>query len=149
MSKQSGFSHSTQTLNSSSSSNMTMSMSMTGNRTLMRNHSFISPFRAPPRKPYRYIDNFRFSSFRQIFHTQGNGVFFMKIRDLKADEMCAFQITPDSDDRTAFRFFSDLLRLINANSTRNLVLEDAIDLMEKRTYCSLDQEDKDFMKKML
>lgn len=143
-------SNSTQNLNTtSSSSNMNMSMSMTGSRTLMRNHSFLSSFRAPARKPYKFIECFRFSSFRQIFHTQDKGVFFMKIRDTKADEMCAFQITSESEGRTAIRFFSDLVHLISANSTRQIELDDAITALEEKSACFLDQEDKDFMRKMI
>uniref|UniRef100_A0A1I7SJY8 EF-hand domain-containing protein n=1 Tax=Bursaphelenchus xylophilus TaxID=6326 RepID=A0A1I7SJY8_BURXY len=145
-----GLSNSTQNLNTTTASNLTMSMSMSGNRaTLARNNSFLGSFRAPQRKPYKYIDALRFSCFRLLLHTQDRGVFFMKIRDQKADEMCAFQVAGETDSRAAMVFLNELVHVIGTNTTRQLNLNDALEVLDREGGYFLDPEDLDFMRRMM
>ncbi|CAD5230799.1 unnamed protein product [Bursaphelenchus okinawaensis] len=143
-------SSSAQNLNNTSHSHLNMSMSMMGNRsTLGRTSSFLGSIRHPPKKPFRYVDGLMFMAFRLFLATQDKGVFFIKIRDQKADEFCAFQVAGETDVREATTFFNDLVHLINANTTRNVSIHNALEVLDKNEGCFLDTEDMEFMRKTL
>ncbi|KAL3101371.1 hypothetical protein niasHT_021489 [Heterodera trifolii] len=76
------------------------------------------------RHRYKHIELYRFANFRSLEMEREQGVFILRIRDQKADEMCFFCPTNGYTFDIAFDFFENLIQRIKTTSTRDIVMEE-------------------------
>uniref|UniRef100_A0A183CEN9 DH domain-containing protein n=1 Tax=Globodera pallida TaxID=36090 RepID=A0A183CEN9_GLOPA len=76
------------------------------------------------RHRYKHIKDYRFANFRSLEMEREYGVFIVKIRDEKADEMCFFYPTNGHTFEICVDFFENLIQRIKTTSTRDIVMEE-------------------------
>ncbi|KAI1715353.1 rhoGEF domain-containing protein [Ditylenchus destructor] len=102
--------------------------------TLTRQLSFAT-LRRKERRPYKLINVQFFSAFRSLEVIKDYGVFIVKLRDEKADELCVFQLTREYTMEIGIDFFENLIKrtMQQIDISRELMLEEL-------TYDQLDAQ---------
>ncbi|KAI6210017.1 Protein ECT2 [Aphelenchoides besseyi] len=134
--------NSTLSLNLSHGPNLSLPRypSMTG--TLQRNNSILNFVKPGTRKPFNHLELLRFPDFRSLMFLEEEGIFFVKIRDVQAEEYNAFQIAGDTTTDNASNFFTKLCGFINKTSSRDLKLEEVTNKLQSE---SISHEDRIFI----
>lgn len=102
--------------NSGSSGTLTRQMSL---NTLRRGASW-----KKDRRKYKHIELYRFPNFRSVELEKEHGLFIVKIRDQKADELCFFKTTNGYTLDMGIDFFDNVIQRIISNSSRDISLEE-------------------------
>ncbi|KAI6209920.1 Protein ECT2 [Aphelenchoides besseyi] len=116
--------------------------SMTG--TLQRSNSILNFVKPSTRKPFNHLELLRFPDFRSLMYLEEEGIFFVKIRDVQAEEYNAFQIAGDTTIDRACDFFRKLCEFVNETCRHELKLEEVNNLIESN---GIGEEDQMFVHK--
>jgi len=99
--------------------------------TLKRSLSFLTTMKQD-RKPFKFMVALCFSGFRELFYTKPDGLFYLKLRDDKSDEMTTVRVSGETTFEIAMDLLENLCDQINKTSRREVALIDATDALNNK-----------------